>query len=69
MQNISQPHMLHEFTGHLIPHSRNFHGNTCAHEMNVLSNATVLPCTAADVNDMLSVTLLVLENLILIVCD
>ena len=46
-----------------------FHGNTCAHEMNVLSNATVLPCAVADVNDMLSVTLLVLENLILIVCD
>ena len=32
-----------------------FHGNTCAHEMNVLSTATVLPRTIADINDMLSV--------------
>ena len=30
-----------------------FHGNTCVHEMNVLSTATVLPCTVADINDML----------------
>ena len=32
-----------------------FHGNTCAHEMNVLSTASVLPRTVADVNDMLTV--------------
>ena len=32
-----------------------FHGNTCAHEMNVLSTATVLPRTTSDVNDMLTV--------------
>jgi len=32
-----------------------FHGNTCAHEMNIISTATVLPRTPADVNDMLSV--------------
>ncbi|KAH7904302.1 hypothetical protein BJ138DRAFT_1138568 [Hygrophoropsis aurantiaca] len=31
------------------------HGNTCAHEMNVVSTASVLPRTAADVNDALSV--------------
>ena len=32
-----------------------FHGNTCAHEMNVDSTATVLPRTPADVNGLLSV--------------
>ena len=32
-----------------------FHGNTCAHEMNVLSTATVLPRTVADMNDMLTI--------------
>ena len=32
-----------------------FHGNTCAHKMNVLSTATVFPCTTSDVNDMLTV--------------
>ncbi|KAF9782693.1 hypothetical protein BJ322DRAFT_986109, partial [Thelephora terrestris] len=34
---------------------RVFHGNTCAHEMNVGSTATVLPRTPSDVNDLLSV--------------
>ena len=32
-----------------------FHGNTCAHEMNVLSTASVLPRTVSDVNDMLTI--------------
>lgn len=32
-----------------------FHGNTCAHEMNVVSTAQVLPRTPADVNDLISV--------------
>jgi hypothetical protein len=32
-----------------------FHGNTCAHEMNVNSTATVLPRVPSDVNDLLSV--------------
>lgn len=32
-----------------------FHGNTCAHEMNIVSTASVLPRTPADINDMLSV--------------
>ena len=32
-----------------------FHGNTCAHEMNTVSTASVLPCTPADINGMLSV--------------
>ncbi|KAF9782846.1 hypothetical protein BJ322DRAFT_1100727 [Thelephora terrestris] len=32
-----------------------FHGNTCAHEMNVSSTATVLPRAPADVNGLLSV--------------
>ena len=31
------------------------HGNTCAHEMNVISTASVLPRTPSDINDMLSV--------------
>jgi len=31
------------------------HGNTCAHEMNVVSTASVLPRTASDVNGALSV--------------
>ena len=31
------------------------HGNTCAHDMNVLSTVSVLPRTPADVNGMLSV--------------
>ncbi|KAF9645468.1 hypothetical protein BDM02DRAFT_3071682, partial [Thelephora ganbajun] len=32
-----------------------FHGNTCAHKMNVDSTAVVLPRAPADVNDLLSV--------------
>ncbi|KIO27212.1 hypothetical protein M407DRAFT_233348 [Tulasnella calospora MUT 4182] len=32
-----------------------FHGNTCAHDMNVLSTATVLPRTPADILGQLSV--------------
>jgi len=32
-----------------------FHGNTCAHEMNVISTASVLPWTPADVTELLSV--------------
>lgn len=36
-------------------HARTFHGNTCAHEMNVVSTATVLPRTPADISGFLSV--------------
>jgi len=32
-----------------------FHGNTCAHDMNIVSTASVLPRTPADINGMLSV--------------
>jgi len=32
-----------------------FHGNTCAHDMNIVSTASVLPQTPADINGMLSV--------------
>jgi hypothetical protein len=32
-----------------------FHGNTCAHDMNVVSTASVLPRTPADINGLLSV--------------
>ncbi|KAG2112594.1 uncharacterized protein F5147DRAFT_532231, partial [Suillus discolor] len=34
---------------------RVFHGNTCAHEMNTVSTASVLPRTPSDVNGFLSV--------------
>jgi len=36
-------------------HPRVFHGNTCAHNMNTVSVASVLPRTPADVNGFLSV--------------
>jgi hypothetical protein len=32
-----------------------FHGNTCAHDINVVSTASVLPQMPADINGMLSV--------------
>ncbi|KAG2340436.1 hypothetical protein BDR05DRAFT_937867 [Suillus weaverae] len=32
-----------------------FHGNTCAHDMNVMSTATVLPRTPEDINGFISV--------------
>jgi hypothetical protein len=31
------------------------HGNTCAHDMNIVSTASILPRTPADINGMLSV--------------
>ncbi|KAI0754460.1 hypothetical protein C8Q80DRAFT_1093390, partial [Daedaleopsis nitida] len=34
---------------------RIFHGNTCAHDMNVISTAELLPRTPTDVNGLLSV--------------
>ena len=34
---------------------RLFHGNMCAHEMNIVSTASVLPHTPSDINDLLSV--------------
>lgn len=34
------------------------YGNTCAHEMNVISTASILPCTPTDINGMLSVVFL-----------
>ncbi|KAH7921152.1 hypothetical protein BV22DRAFT_1107344 [Leucogyrophana mollusca] len=34
---------------------RVFHGNTCAHEMNYVSTASVLPRTPADINGFLSI--------------
>ena len=41
---------------------RVFHGKTCAHDMNVVSTATVFPRTPDDVNDMLSVIFIGPEN-------
>jgi hypothetical protein len=32
-----------------------FHGNTCAHEMNVVSTESVLPRTVADITDMITI--------------
>ena len=32
-----------------------YHGNTCAHEMNVISTATVLPCTVREINSVLTI--------------
>ena len=40
-----------------------FHGNTCAHEMNITSTATVLPLTPSDVNDLLSVVFIARKSL------
>ena len=37
---------------------RVFHGNTCTHEMNIISTASVLPHTPADVNGSISVVFL-----------
>ena len=33
---------------------RVFHGNTCAHEMNIVSTVSILPHTLSDINDLLS---------------
>ncbi|KAG1855287.1 hypothetical protein F4604DRAFT_1590812, partial [Suillus subluteus] len=32
-----------------------FHGNTCAHNMNIVSTAPVLPCMPSDINGLLSI--------------
>ncbi|KAG2048434.1 hypothetical protein BDR06DRAFT_829248, partial [Suillus hirtellus] len=34
---------------------KGFHGNTCAHDMNIMSTASVLPRAPADINGFLSV--------------
>lgn len=48
-------HITRVFQSNDSSHSKVFHGNTCAHEMNVISTASVLPCTPSDINDMLRV--------------
>jgi hypothetical protein len=48
-------HISHIYQSSDPSQPRVFHGNTCAHDMNVVSTATVLPRTPDDVNDMLSV--------------
>jgi len=50
----TQP-LSHTFTNHLTPRNRLFHGNTCVHEMNVSSTATVLQLVPSDINDLLNV--------------
>jgi hypothetical protein len=48
-------HVTHLFQSSDPTQPRVFHGNTCAHEMNTMSTATVLPRTPSDVNGFLSV--------------
>ncbi|KAI0064803.1 hypothetical protein BV25DRAFT_1772750, partial [Artomyces pyxidatus] len=48
--------MVTRIYGSLDPNTpRVFHGNTCAHELNVYSLVNILPRTPSDMNDMLSV--------------
>lgn len=44
--------------GHGVFKSRKLRGNTCAHEMNMVSTAKALPRAPTDINDMLSVVFL-----------
>ena len=37
---------------------RVFHGNTCTHDMNIISTASVLPCTPMDVNSLIGIVFL-----------
>ncbi|KAI6109344.1 hypothetical protein EV401DRAFT_1828411, partial [Pisolithus croceorrhizus] len=48
-------HVTHLFQSSDPSQPKVFHGNTCAHDMNVVSTALVLPCTPADVTGLLSV--------------
>lgn len=51
-------HVTRLFQSHDPAQSRVMHGNTCAHEMNVTSTASVLPRTPTDVNEMLTIVFL-----------
>ena len=48
-------HVTQIFGSSNVCHPKVFHGNMCAHEMNLLSTASVLPQTVADINDMLMI--------------
>ncbi|KAG1744864.1 hypothetical protein EDD22DRAFT_982055 [Suillus occidentalis] len=48
-------HITHLFQSADPAQPKVFHGNTCAHDMNVVSTASVLPRTPADINGLLSV--------------
>ncbi|KAI6017871.1 hypothetical protein EDC04DRAFT_2576584, partial [Pisolithus marmoratus] len=48
-------HVTHLFQSSDPSQPKVFHGNTCAHDMNVISTASVLPQTPADVTSLLSV--------------
>ncbi|KZT29851.1 hypothetical protein NEOLEDRAFT_1209567 [Neolentinus lepideus HHB14362 ss-1] len=48
-------HIVRLFGSSDLQQPKVLHGNTCAHEMNVISTASVLPRTPADINGMLSV--------------
>ncbi|KAG1740760.1 uncharacterized protein EDB91DRAFT_1237188 [Suillus paluster] len=48
-------HVMHLFQSSDPAQPKVFHGNTCAHDMNIMSTASVLPRTPADINGFLSV--------------
>ncbi|KAG2126869.1 uncharacterized protein EDB93DRAFT_1070909, partial [Suillus bovinus] len=48
-------HVTRLFQSSDLSQPKVFHGNTCAHDMNVMSTASVLPRTPADINGFLSV--------------
>ena len=48
--------MLLDYMNHLILKTFFvYHGNTCAHEMNVVSTVSVVPRTIGDINSILTV--------------
>ena len=53
MHNSEIPLISLAFTSLPIP--KVFHGNTCTHDMNLVSTVSVLSRTPADINGMLSV--------------
>ena len=52
-QNTAHVTRLYQLDNPAQP--RVFHGSMCAHEMNIVSTASVLPHTLSDINDLLSV--------------
>ncbi len=55
MLSIEILHILHVFMDLLMPLNQPFFMVTCAHDMNTVSTATVLPHTPTDINGILSV--------------
>ncbi|KAG1817182.1 uncharacterized protein BJ212DRAFT_1270530, partial [Suillus subaureus] len=48
-------HVTHLFQSTDPSQPKVFHGNTCTHDMNVMSTVTILPCTPSDINGFISV--------------